>query len=217
VGHGWYGEGEIIATLSAEVEKPQKRPERGNQSLRRRSTTLAGPLQKKISHGLGVPLADILAESLEQLRRTASVLPKSRLLHAAMRSKPVTEVGHNRRIDRHIPNWFSRADPATDEVLVEKLDSETSVIANLSSLEMRASATAKMATKGIQRFEIDVRQNAALSMNETAEMGGGSNVSNRAGGRVSVAFEDICERVNVWSTDSAPQPPQRLGSGEILL
>ena len=74
-----------------------------------------------------------------------------------------------------------------------------------------------MATKGIKRVAIDVRQDTAFPLNEAAEMGGGSNVSNGAGSRVSVAFEVICERVDVWSTDSAPQPPQRLGRGEILL
>ena len=89
---------------------------------------------------------------------------------------------------------------------MEKLHSKTRMIANLCSLEMRASATAKMTTKGIQRVEIDVCQTTALPMNEAAEMGGGSNVSNGAGRGVSVTFEVICERVDVWSTDSTAQP-----------
>jgi len=79
------------------------------------------------------------------------------------------------------------------------------MIANLCSLEMRASATAKMAIKDMQHVEIDVCQNAAPPLNEAAEMGGGSNVSNGAGRGVSVTFEVICERVDVWSTDSTPQ------------
>jgi hypothetical protein len=62
---------------------------------------------------------------------------------------------------------------------------------------MRASATAKMTTKGIKRVEIDVRQNAAFPLNETAEMGGGSNISNGAGPGISVAFEVTCERVDM--------------------
>jgi hypothetical protein len=33
--------------------------------LRRRNATLAGALQKKVSYGFGLPLADILAERLE--------------------------------------------------------------------------------------------------------------------------------------------------------
>jgi hypothetical protein len=88
---------------------------------------------------------------------------------------------------------------------MEKLHSKTRMIANLCSLEMRASATAKMAIKGMQHVEIDVCQNAAPPLNEAAEMGGGSNVSNGAGRSVSVTFEVICERVDVWSTDSTPQ------------
>ena len=64
-----------------------------------------------------------------------------------------------------------------------------------------------MATKGIKRVAIDVRQDTAFPLNEAAEMGGGSNVSDRAGWRVSVAFEVICERINMWSTDSTPQAP----------
>ena len=62
-----------------------------------------------------------------------------------MGSKPVAEGGHKSWIGGHILDWFTRADPASDEVTMEELHSEMGVIANLSSLEMRASATAKMA------------------------------------------------------------------------
>jgi len=102
-------------------------------------------------------------------------------------------------------------------VLVEKLHSKTRVIADLCTLEMRASATAKMTIKRIDRVRIDVRQNIAFPLNEAAEMGGSSNVSNGAGWGVSVAFEVICERIDVWSTDSTAQAPQRLGRAEVLL
>jgi hypothetical protein len=54
-------------------------------------------------------------------------------------------------------NRFNRADPAADEVSMEELHSEMGVIADLSSLEMRASAAAKMLLKGIKCVEIDVR------------------------------------------------------------
>jgi len=64
-----------------------------------------------------------------------------------------------------------------------------------------------MATKGIKRVAIDVRQDTAFPLNEAAEMGGGSNVSNGACWGVSLAFEVICERVDVWSTDSTAQTP----------
>jgi hypothetical protein len=88
---------------------------------------------------------------------------------------------------------------------MKKLRSKTGVIADLCSLEMRAMATPKMAIKGMKRVEIDVRQNAASPLHEAAEMGGGSKVSNGAARGVSVAFEVICERIDVWSTDSTPQ------------
>jgi hypothetical protein len=81
---------------------------------------------------------------------------------------------------------------------------------------MRASATSKMVAKGIKYVQIDVAQNIAFPLNEAAEMGGGSNVSDRAGWRVSVAFEIICERIDMWSTNSTAQAPQRLGRGEKL-
>ena len=42
-------------------------------------------------------------------------------------------------------------------------------------------------------------------LNEVAEVGSGSNVSNSAARGVSVAFEVIREGVDVWSTDSTPQ------------
>jgi len=91
-------------------------------------------------------------------------------------------------------------------MMMKELHSELGVIADLSALEMRASAMAKVTAKGIKQSEIDVLQNTAFPLNEAAEMGGGSNVSNGAGRRVSVAFEVICERVDVWSTDSTAQP-----------
>jgi len=62
VRHGGYRAGEIIATFSTEVEEPQKSTKGGDQRLRGRSPTLAGPFQKKVSNGLRIPLADILAE-----------------------------------------------------------------------------------------------------------------------------------------------------------
>jgi len=109
---------------------------------------------------------------------------------------PVAEGAHKGWIG-DILNGFVRANSAPNEVTMEELRSELSVIANFSALEMRASATAKMAAKGIKYVEIDVAQNTAFVLNETAEMRGGSNVSNGAGRRVSVAFEAICERIDV--------------------
>ena len=98
---------------------------------------------------------------------------------------------------------------------MEELHSELGVIADFAALEMGASATAKVTAKGIKQIEIDVLQDTAFPLNEAAEMGGGSKVSNRAGRRVSIAFEVICERVDVWSADSAPQTPQRFGRGKV--
>lgn len=62
MGHGGYREGEIVAELSTEVEESQKRAEGSDQRSCCRCPTLAGPFQKKVSNGLGIPLADILAE-----------------------------------------------------------------------------------------------------------------------------------------------------------
>ena len=90
---------------------------------------------------------------------------------------------------------------------MKELHSELGVVAGLSALEMRASATPKMAAKGIKHIEIDVLQNTAFPLNEAAEMGGTSNVSNGACRGVSFAFEVIRERVDVWSTDSTAQTP----------
>jgi hypothetical protein len=133
-----------------------------------------------------------------------------------MYSKPVAEGGHKNRNSTLLRTWFSRADPAPNEVLVEKLHSKTRVIAYLCSLEMRASATTKMTIKRSDRVGIDVRKSSAFPLNEAAEMGGSSNVSNGAGRGVSVAFEVICKRIDMWSTHSTAQAPQRLGRGEVL-
>lgn len=217
MGDRWYGEGQIIARFSTEVEKPQKCPERGNQLLRCRSTTSTSALQKKVSYGLSVPSSDVLTERLKQIRSAASIQAKSWLLHSAMRLKKVAECSHKSWLGGQTLSWFSRADSASDEVSMEKLHSELSVIANLSTPEMRTSATAKMAAKGINDAEINVPKNAAFPLNKAAEMGCGSNVSNCAGRRVSGTIEAIRERIDVGSTDSTAQTPQCLGSGEKRL
>jgi hypothetical protein len=90
---------------------------------------------------------------------------------------------------------------------MEQLHSEVRVITNLSTLEMGTSATAKMLAEGSKYVEIDVLQNAVLPLNETAEMGGRSNVSNRTCRGISLTFEVICKSVDVWSTDSIAQTP----------
>jgi hypothetical protein len=117
-------------------------------------------------------------------------------------------------MEGQILNGFVRANLAPNEVTIVELHSELSVIANFSALEMRASATARMTAKGIKYVEIDGAQNTAFPLNEAAEIAAGSNLSNGAGWRVSVAFEVICERVDVWSTDYTAQAAQRLGRGE---
>jgi hypothetical protein len=66
-----------------------------------------------------------------------------------MGSKPVAEGGHKGWSGGRILNRFSLANPAPNEVMMEEFHSEVRVIANLSALEMGASATPKVATKGI--------------------------------------------------------------------
>ena len=85
------------------------------------------------------------------------------------------------RIEFAVPwlrNRFGRANPASNEMMMKELHSELGVIADLSALEMRASATAKVTTKGIKQDEIDVLQRTPSPLNEAAEMRRGSDVSN---------------------------------------
>jgi hypothetical protein len=91
-------------------------------------------------------------------------------------------------------------------MLMKELHSELGVIADLSALEMRASATAKVTAKGTKDGEIDVLQHTPFPLNEAAEVRSGSDVSNGACRGVSITFEVIGERVDVWSTDSTAQP-----------
>jgi hypothetical protein len=130
--------------------------------------------------------------------------------------KPIAEGGHKGWTGGGILNWFARANPAPNEVMMKELRSEVLMITYLAPPEMRAAAAAKMATEGIKHVEIDVLQNTAFPLNEAAEMGGRSNVSNGAGWGVSVTFEVICKRIDVWSTDSRAQAAQRFGRGEVL-
>ena len=133
----------------------------------------------------------------------------------------MSKIARSRRLPGVVPldaaiNRLGLADPALNEVMVEELHSEVSVIADLSTPEMRTAAPAQMTAKRIKYVEIDVRQNAASSMNEAAGMCGGSNIANGTGRSVSVAIEIVGERVDVRSTDSSAQAPKRLGRGEVL-
>src|SRR6516165_1804443 len=95
------------------------------------------------------PLTDILAEGLEQLRGAASVQPKRWRLHPAMRLKPIAEGGDKSWIGVLFSNWFTRADAAAHQALMEKLHSKTRVISDLRPLVVRAPTTAKMANKSM--------------------------------------------------------------------
>src|SRR5580658_7124239 len=148
MGHGGYREGELVTEFPTEVEEPKKRAEGSDQCLRCRCPTLTGSLQKKISNGLCVPLADILAERPEEIRSTASVVPQSRFLHTTMGSEPVAKGDYQRWIGSQIRNRFGRAKPASNEMMMKELHSELGVIADLSALKMRASATPKVTAKG---------------------------------------------------------------------
>jgi hypothetical protein len=62
-------------------------------------------------------------------------------------------------------------------MMMKELHSELGVIADLSALEMRASATAKVTAKAFKRGEIDVLQHTPSPLNEAAEVRRGSDVS----------------------------------------
>jgi hypothetical protein len=124
VSYGRDREGQIISRFATEIEITQKCSEGGNQLLGGRRSTSAGPFEKKVAYGLCRPLADIFAERLKQVRSTASVLPKSRLLRPAVRFKPVTEGGDESGIGGRTPNRFTQADPASDKVSMEVFHSK---------------------------------------------------------------------------------------------
>jgi hypothetical protein len=94
-----------------------------------------------------------------------------------------------------------------DEVSMKELRSETRVITDLSSLEMRAPATPKVAIKRFKRRNVDVREDTTLPLDKAAEMGRCPDVSDSARGSVSIAFQVVRKRVDVWSADSAAQSP----------
>jgi hypothetical protein len=65
-------------------------------------------------------------------------------------------------------------------MMMKEFHSELGVIADLSALEMRASATEKVTAKGLKCGEIDVLQHTSFPLNEAAEMRRGSDVSKGA-------------------------------------
>jgi hypothetical protein len=143
-------------------------------------------------------------------------MPESRFLDATVCAIPVAEGGHKSWNRDRFLNWLTLAHSALHEVMVEELHPEVGVITDLSTSEMKAAASAQMAAERIKYVEIDVCQSAASSLNEAAEMRGGSNIANSTGRSVSVAIEIVGERVDVRSTDSSAQAPKHLGRGEVL-
>jgi hypothetical protein len=71
-----------------------------------------------------------------------------------MGSEPVAKCDHKRWVWSQIRNGFGRTNSASNEMMMKELYSELGVVADLSALEMRASATPKMAAKGIEHGEI---------------------------------------------------------------
>jgi hypothetical protein len=69
-------------------------------------------------------------------------MPESRFLDAAMRSKPVAEGSHKNWGESRLLNGLAFANPPFNQVMMEELHSEVSVIADLSTSEMRAAAPA---------------------------------------------------------------------------
>jgi hypothetical protein len=65
-------------------------------------------------------------------------------------------------------------------MMMKELHSELGVVADLSTLEMRASTTTEVTSKGIKQGEVDVLQHTPFPLNEAAEMRRGSDVSNGA-------------------------------------
>src|SRR5689334_25253291 len=131
--------------------------------------------------------------------------------------KPVAEGRHQGGLGRQRLSGIAWASPTAHQLTVEELGAELSVIANFAALEVRASATAKVAVKSLKEVGIDVAQRTALALKEAAKVGGGSQITNGAGRGVAVALELLCEGIEVGSTDSSAQAPQRLGRGEKRL
>ena len=71
---------------------------------------------------------------------------------------------------------------------MKELCSKLSVIANFSALEVRTSTASKMVVESVECLGIDIRQTAAFSFNEAADMSGSTDVSNGAGRRIPCVF-----------------------------
>src|SRR3954465_8168842 len=118
-------------------------------------------------------------------------MPESRILDAAMPSKPVAEGSHKSWGEGAFRNRLALADPALKEVMAEELHSEVGVIVDLSASEMRAAAPAQMTAKRIKSVEIDIGQKTGSSLNKAAEMCGGSNIANGTGRSVSFPIQIV--------------------------
>src|SRR6266404_2039604 len=75
----------------------------------------------------------------------------------------------------------------------------------------------EVAPKGLQSASVHVRQDAASTMHETAEVSRRPQVANRSCFGISLALELVCKTVDVRSTRTDTQSTKCLGRTEVVL
>jgi hypothetical protein len=111
--------------------------------------------------------------------------------------EPVAKGNHKLWTFGRILRLIAWADSTIDKIPTKKLHSKARMVANLPALEMRTSATPKMATEGIKSVLVYIRENTSLSLNEAAKMRCGSNISNCTGLGVLIALQDTGKPVDI--------------------
>ena len=81
----------VDAAYTSETEIPQERSHGGDQFLSRALSTLLGAMEQERPDVLRLPLADILAEGVQEIGGAATILPEGGFGRTSVPPKPFAE------------------------------------------------------------------------------------------------------------------------------
>ena len=135
-----------------------------------------------------------------------------------MHTKPIAEGGHQRRLHVLIVGENGAlADPESNQVSVEQLRAKARVVPGRSAVRSRTATARKVAAKYLQRAGIDIGPGAVLETDKAAQMCRGPQVTDRARVSVPIAFERVCEAVDIPAARAGTQAKKRLGGAEVAV
>lgn len=201
-----------------ESEKPKESSDGGDQFLGRVRPSVLRPIEHERPDVFRVPLMGILAQCVEQVSRTATILSEGGGRSASVPLKPFAKRGDEDRL-RDLPaeHRLGLAHCGSTEMMVKALGSQKYVVISRSSVRERAPAPWQMAAERLERTPVHIGRGAMTSVKKMPEVRRRPQVSHRAGVRVAIAFESVSKPINVWSARAGAQTGECLRRGKVGL